>query len=273
MKRFVRSVSAVFLLVIALGAVFSPWITPYEFDEQNIETRLESPSRAHWMGTDTLGRDLFSRIVHGARASLTVGLVTAFFALVVGTLLGVIAGFAGGWVDSLLLRAADLFYTIPSTLVAILLILAVGKGLGGILIAIALTTWTLQARIARNLVVQLKPQPFVEAARAMGLKPSQVLFRHILPNLAGPTIVTLSFQIPNNIMAESFLSFIGLGLQPPQTSWGTLASEGFRAMQSYPHLILFPGLILFFSMLALGEMGDWLRERLDPGRVGYSSLG
>lgn len=258
------TLSLAFLLLMTLLAISAPWITGYSYDEQMISERLEGPSLKHWMGTDILGRDLFSRILHGARASLAVGVLTALIALGLGTLTGATAGYRGGWVDQLLMRVVDFFYIFPSLLLAILITILLGRGLTGILLAIGLTAWVTQARLVRGEVLRIKQLPFVESARAIGSSHRRVVIRHILPNLWGPVIVSLTYQIPTNIMAESFLSFIGLGLQPPYSSWGTLASEGFRAMRSYPHLILFPGIILFLTMLAFNYAGDGIRDLLDP---------
>ncbi|HAR41965.1 MAG TPA: peptide ABC transporter permease [Bdellovibrionales bacterium] len=267
-KRFKKNklavVSLVFLCLISMMAVFAPVITTYSYDEQNIEQRLETPSRQYWMGTDMLGRDLYSRVLYGARMSIAVGVCTALFSLVVGTLLGALAGYRGGWTDHLVMRGVDLFYIFPSLLFAIILMMFLGRGFVGIILALGATAWVTQARLVRAQVLQARELAYVEAARAMGVRSIPIIFRHILPNLWGPIIVSLTMQIPSNIMAESFLSFIGLGLQPPFSSWGTLANEGFRAMRSYPHLIIFPGTILFVTMLAFNYLGDGLRDVLDP---------
>ena len=191
--------------------------------------------------------------------SLAVGVVTALFALILGTLVGAVAGYFGGWVDALLMRLVDLFYIFPSLLLAILLMLILGRGFTGIFIALGIAAWTTQARLVRAQFLQAKELLYVESARAMGVSTSGIIFKHILPNLWGPIIVSLTVQIPQAIMSESFLSFIGLGLQPPFSSWGTLANEGFRAMKSYPHLIIFPGAVLFLTMVAFNYLGDGLQ--------------
>ncbi|OFZ82027.1 MAG: peptide ABC transporter permease [Bdellovibrionales bacterium RIFOXYD1_FULL_55_31] len=267
-KRFKKNrlalISLLFLVAITGFAVFAPLVTQYSYEEQNISQKLESPSTRHWMGTDTLGRDLYSRIVYGARMSLAVGIFTALFALVLGTLTGAVAGYLGGWVDHLLMRVVDVFYIFPSLLLAILLMLLLGRGVTGIILALGMTAWVTQARLVRGQVLQAKEMAYVEAARALGVSGFSIVFKHILPNLWGPIIVSLTMQIPSNIMSESFLSFIGLGIQPPYSSWGTLANEGFRAMRSFPHLIIYPGAILFFTMLAFSYLGDGLRDVLDP---------
>ena len=252
------------LLTFALLAVFAPWVAPYHYAEQSIDIRLQLPSIQHWMGTDSLGRDLLSRIIYGARMSLAVGMLTALFSLIAGTLTGIAAGYFGGWLDLFLMRVVDLFYIFPSILLAILLMLFFGRGFTGIFLSIGVVSWVTQARLVRGQVLQAKEMEYVESARAIGVSSFAILYRHILPNLWGPILVSLTFQIPTNIMAESFLSFIGLGLQPPFSSWGTLANEGFRAMKSYPHLILFPGIMLFVAMLAFNFLGDAISDSLDP---------
>lgn len=266
--RFSRNplavLSLVFITTITLLAIAAPLVTPVSYEDQDIANRLLTASRDHWMGTDTLGRDLYTRVIYGAQMSLAVGFFTALFALVLGTATGAAAGYWGGWVDSLIMRVVDIFYIFPSILLAILLMLLFGRGFTGILLAIGLTAWVTQARLVRGLVLQARAMPYVEAARALGVRGAAIIFRHILPNLWGPILVSLTLQIPANIMSESFLSFIGLGLQPPYSSWGTLAAEGFRGMKSYPHLILFPGAVLFVTMLAFNYLGDGLRDLLDP---------
>ncbi|MBC7691046.1 MAG: ABC transporter permease [Methylotenera sp.] len=264
LKHRLATISLVFLILISSMAALAPVITKYSYEEQNIHQKLETPSGDHWMGTDSLGRDTYSRILYGARMSLAVGVLTALFALTLGTLTGAVAGYRGGWVDHLLMRVVDLVTIFPSLLLAILLTVYLGRGFVGILLALGITAWVTQARLVRNQIIQAKEMAYVESARAIGVSSFFVVARHILPNLWGPIIVSLTFQIPTNIMAESFLSFLGLGLQPPYSSWGTLASEGFRAMRSYPHLIIFPGTVLFITMLAFNYLGDGLRDLLDP---------
>ncbi|MBS1964009.1 MAG: ABC transporter permease [Bdellovibrionales bacterium] len=267
-KKFLRHrvalASLVFLAVVSVGAGFAPVFTRQSYEVQNIEEKLETPNAQHWMGTDTLGRDLYSRVVYGARMSLSVGVITALLSLTVGTLVGAIAGYRGGKIDAALMRVVDVFYIFPSLLIAILLTVYFGRGFLGILVAITLTSWVTHARLVRNLVLQSKEMLYVESARSLGLSGTRILLRHILPNILGPMIVSLTFQIPTNIMSESFLSFIGLGLEPPYSSWGTLANEGFRAMKSFPHLILFPGTVLFVTLLAFNALGDGVRDVLDP---------
>jgi oligopeptide transport system permease protein len=277
MKKYFKdarfTISLITLAVLSILAIAAPLVAPYAYDAVSVGPNLSPPIPGFPMGTDVLGRDLFSRVLFGARLSLAVGFCTAAFSMVLGTLTGAIAGYFGGKWDKILMGIVDLFYIFPMLLLAILLTLLVGRGFFGIFLAIGMTTWVSQARLVRALVLQARELPYVEAGRALGLSHLKVLFKHIIPNLMGPMIVSLTFQIPNNILTESFLSFVGLGLQPPYSSWGTLANEGFRGIQSYPHLMLFPGLALFITMLAFHFMGDALRDILDPKSSVGSSVG
>jgi len=253
----------IYLSTMTLLAAVGPSISPYSYEEQNIAERLESPSWSHWMGTDILGRDLLTRVLVGARYSLAIGIFTAITALCIGTTVGAIAGYQGSWMDSLLMRLVDVLLIFPSILMAILVMMLLGRGFTGIFLALSITSWLSIARLVRGQVLSLKTLTFVEAAKASGASPTVILFKHIVPNLLGPVLVSLTILIPHNIMAESFLSFIGLGLEPPHASWGTLTNEGFRAMMSYPYLILFPGSILFITLLVFNILGDSLTDLLD----------
>jgi oligopeptide transport system permease protein len=262
-------VAFTFLIVLSIAALLADWLSPYTFDEQVLEDRLSTPSWSHWMGTDALGRDLLTRVLFGARLSLTIGLVTGAVGLVFGTFVGIVSGWKGKWLDLFLMRATDFVSILPSTLIAILLTVFVGRGFWGIFAALVFTSWMNHARIIRGQVLLLKTLPSIEAAHALGASELRILTRHILPSLWGTIIVSLLFQIPANIMAESFLAFLGLGFEPPYSSWGTLAQDGFRAMRSYPHLILFPGLTLYFAMTAFQILGEYLLKRLQ-GKSQYS---
>ena len=253
--------------VIALGFL-APWIAPYSVGGLEAKNLLQPPSWAHWMGTDGLGRDLLTRVLYGARVSMTVGLGTALIALVIGTAYGLIAGFKGGNWDHVMMRVVDVFYGLPDLLIFILLSLLFGRNVGGLLIALGLVTWVRFARIARGQVLQTKELLFVEGATALGASRNRILLQHILPNIVGPIIVTLTFSIPSAILAESTLSFIGIGINDPYspwgTSWGTLAQDGYRAMRSYPHVIAFPAAAIFVTILAFNTLGNGLRDILDP---------
>jgi oligopeptide transport system permease protein len=260
--------SLIFIAVVCLGGFLAPLISPYGaggLDEQRI---LEGPGWSHWMGTDGLGRDLFTRVLYGARVSITVGMGTALIALVIGAIYGMISGYAGGNLDHLLMRIVDVCYGLPDLLIFILLSLLFGRNLAGVLLALGLVSWVRFARITRGQVLQAKELIYVEGARAMGASHPRILARHILPNILGPILVTLTFSVPGAILAESTLSFIGLGINDPYsdwgTSWGTLAHDGWRAMRTYPHIILFPGLAIFLTILAFNFLGNGLRDILDP---------
>jgi oligopeptide transport system permease protein len=262
------SASLIFIMIILLSAFAVPWISPYGSGGLRENNLLEGPSWTHWMGTDALGRDLLTRVLYGARVSMTVGIGTALIALIIGTTYGLVSGFKGGYLDDFMMRLVDIFYGLPDMLIFILLSLLFGKSIGGLLIALGLVTWVRFARITRGQVLQAKEFVYVEGARAMGAPRRRILTRHILPNILGPILVTLTFSIPAAILAESTLSFIGLGINDPYsgwgTSWGTLAQDGWRAMRAYPHIIFFPAAAIVLTILAFNTLGNALRDVLDP---------
>jgi len=250
----------VFLVFLSLFSVFGPWLIPFAPDAQDLASRLEPPGPAHWLGTDALGRDLLARVAQGSRLTLLIGVASTLFALFLGTLTGAIAGYRGGRVDQALTAVFDFVSIFPSLLLAILLSLILGRGVTGILLSIGIVSWVQHARLVRAQVLQARSLPYVESARSIGAGSGQILFGHILPNLWGPIIISATAQIPANIMAESFLSFLGLGIAPPFASWGTLASEGARALRTHPHLLFLPGGVLFLTLLAVQYLGDSLRD-------------
>jgi len=261
-------VSAAFVGLVLVAACLAPWIAPYGLGGLEEKQMLQTPSAIHWMGTDGLGRDLLTRVLYGARVSLAVGLGTALISLLLGTTYGLLAGFNGGNWDHLMMRIVDIFYGLPDMLIFILLSLLFGRNIGGLLVALGLVSWVRFARIARGQVLQTKELLFVESARALGASRGRILLRHIMPNIIGPVIVTLTFSIPSAILAESTLSFIGIGINDPYsswgTSWGTLAQDGYRAMRSYPHMIAFPAAAIFLTILSFNTLGNGLRDILDP---------
>jgi oligopeptide transport system permease protein len=267
-RSLTLNLAAGFVALVLLAASFAPWLSPYAVGGLDEKRLLEMPSLSHWMGTDGLGRDLFTRVLYGARVSLAVGLGTALIALVLGTAYGLVAGFKGGNWDHFMMRVVDVFYGLPDMLIFILLSLLFGRHIGGLLVALGLVSWVRFARIARGQVLQAKELLFVEGAVALGASRIRVLLRHILPNIVGPIIVTMTFSIPAAILAESTLSFIGIGINDPYstwgTSWGTLAQDGYRAMRSYPHVIAFPAAAIFLTILAFNTLGNGLRDLLDP---------
>lgn len=259
--------SALIVVSVLLLGFFAPWIAPYPLGGVEATRILEAPSASHWLGTDGLGRDLLTRVLYGARVSMTVGVGTALIALVLGAGYGLIAGFKGGYWDHWMMRIVDVFYGLPDMLIFILLSLVLGRNIGGLLIALGLVTWVRFARIARGQVLQAKEFVFVESAVALGVSRTRILLRHILPNIVAPILVTLTFSIPSAILAESTLSFIGIGINDPYsawgTSWGTLTQDGYRAMRSYPHVIAFPAAAIFVTILAFNILGNALRDALD----------
>lgn len=249
-------------LMAILSALNVP-LSPYSFD-QATDDMLVGPSLKHLMGTDELGRDIFARVIYGSRLSIAIGFVTAGVAFLLGTTYGAISGYCGGKVDTLLMRGVDIAYSLPDLLVMILVGVLVGKGTFGILFALGLVSWMGTARLVRAQLLQLKEEEFVEAAKAVGQNGFSIVMKHLLPNAMGPIIVALTFTVPSAILSESTLSFIGLGLSAPECSWGTLASDGWRSLRSYPHLLGFPSLFIFLTVLSFNSLGDGLRDVLDP---------
>jgi oligopeptide transport system permease protein len=256
--------SALFLLGVALAAIFAPWVAPYSYETQDTMNTLASPNPANWLGTDRLGRDLFSRMIYGARVSLFIGVVTTLLAILIGTVYGAISGYAGKRTDNLMMRIVDVVFALPDLLMIILITVLMGRGVTGIFIALTLVSWVTVARLVRGEVLRIKELTYIEAARALGASRTRIFVREIFPNMIGLLVVTLSFRIPVAILAESTLSFIGLGISPPFSSWGTLANDGWTAVKFYPHLILFPSLAIFFTILAFNFLGEGLRDALDP---------
>lgn len=266
-KRMPVACASLGLIVTIILLSIMSWLnlplTPYQFDQTSTQI-LAAPSAAHLMGTDELGRDVLTRIIYGSRLSISIGLVTAFIALVFGTIYGAISGYWGGKIDMLLMRGVDIAYSLPDLLVMILVGILVGRGTLGILIALGLVSWMGTARLVRAQFLQLKHEEFVEAAHSCGQNTFNIITKHLLPNAMGPIIVAMTFIVPSAILSESTLSFIGLGLSPPACSWGTLASDGWRAVRTHPHLIVFPSLFIFMTVLSFNFLGDGLRDALDP---------
>lgn len=254
---------AALVLAVAVLALFAPWMAPFAEETQNPAAILQAPSLTHWFGTDRLGRDLFSRCLYGARVSMAVALATSALAVVFGTALGAFSGWRGGRIDNVLMRGVDVVYSFPDLLLIIILSVLVGQSVIGIILSLSLVSWVTIARVVRGEVLALKSRPFVEAARALGFPDGRILVREILPHTVAPVVVTLTFRIPAVILAESTLSFIGLGIQPPASSWGTLASQGWTAIAFYPHLIIFPAGLIFLTILGFNWLGDGLRDAMD----------
>ena len=254
---------ALLLLLIAL-AILAPWIAPHSYSYQNLELGAQAPFGSFFLGTDTLGRDLFSRILYGARVSLLVGFVATGVALVIGVSWGIVAGYFGGRIDSLMMRIVDVLYGLPFIIFIILLMVIFGRNIWLLFGAIGAVEWLTMARIVRGQVLTIKNQEYVLAAQAMGVSNLQMFRKHIFPNILGPIAVYATLTIPQVMLLEAFLSFLGLGIQPPMSSWGTLIRYGVESMEEYSWLLIYPGLIFTITLFALNFFGDGLRDALDP---------
>jgi oligopeptide transport system permease protein len=254
----------IILLILIFLAIFAPWIAPHSYAYQNLDLGAQPPSSDFLLGTDTLGRDLFSRILYGARVSLLVGFVATGVALVIGVSWGIIAGYFGGRVDSAMMRIVDVLYGLPFIIFIILLMVIFGRNIWLLFGAIGAVEWLTMARIVRGQVLTIKNQEYVLAAQAMGVTNMQMFRKHIFPNILGPIAVYATLTIPQVMLLEAFLSFLGLGIQPPMSSWGTLIRYGVESMEEYSWLLIYPGLTFTITLFALNFFGDGLRDALDP---------
>jgi len=254
----------VILLFLIIISLLTPWIAPYSYEEQNLMLGATAPSAAHWLGTDIFGRDMLTRIMYGGRVSLMVGFIATAVALVIGILWGAVAGFVGGRLDAVMMRIVDIMYALPFMIFIVLLMVVFGRNILLLFVAIGAVEWLTMARIVRGQVMTLRKQEFVEAAYSMGLSKWAIIRRHIIPNTLGPVIVYTTLTIPSVMLLEAFLSFLGLGIQPPQSSWGLLINYGVETMEEYPWLLIFPGITLSLTLFALNFLGDGLRDALDP---------
>ncbi len=250
-----------FMIIIAL---ITPWIAPYSYFGQDLDLGATAPSAAHWLGTDTLGRDLLTRIMYGSRISLMVGFLATAVALTIGVLWGTVSGYFGGRVDAFMMRTVDILYALPFTIFIILLMVVFGRNILLLFMAIGAVEWLTMARIVRGQVLSIRQQEYIDAAITMGLPKRQIMLRHVIPNTLGTIIIYVTLTIPNVILLESFLSFLGLGVQPPQSSWGLLISYGVETMEEYPWLLIFPAVVLSVTLFSLNFLGDGLRDALDP---------
>jgi oligopeptide transport system permease protein len=263
-KNKAAMVGAIILFVLILCAIFAPYIAPYSYSFQNLDLGASPPSSEHLLGTDILGRDLLSRILYGARISLMVGFVATGVALVIGVSWGIVAGYFGGRIDSVMMRIVDVLYGLPFIIFIILLMVIFGRNLWLLFGAIGAVEWLTMARIVRGQVMSLKNQEFVLAAKAMGVSNLTMFRRHLLPNILGPIAVYATLTIPQVMLLESFLSFLGLGIQPPMSSWGTLIKDGVESMEEFSWLLIYPGITFTITLFALNFFGDGLRDALDP---------
>ncbi len=263
-KNKMALLGLVVMVAMCIIALLTPWITVYGYEEQNLLLGASPPSAAHWLGTDTLGRDLLTRILYGSRISLAVGFIATAVALLIGVIYGTVAGYMGGRIEAAMMRLVDILYALPFMIFIILLMVIFGRNILLLFLAIGAVEWLTMARIVRGQVQSLRQQEFVEAAVSIGLGPWAIIRRHLIPNTLGPVIVYTTLTIPSVMLLESFLSFLGLGIQPPQSSWGLLISYGVETMEEYPWLLIFPGLALSLTLFALNFLGDGLRDALDP---------
>ncbi len=261
-KGAVIGVIIIFLFIFT--AVFAPWLTNYDYDSPDIDSVLQAPSWKHIFGTDEFGRDIFTRIVHGSRISLEVALVAVAFSLVIGTVLGAIAGYYGGVVDYIITSITDIAWSFPTTLLAIAFIAALGRGVQNVIIAIALASWSGYCRVVRGQFLSLKQREFIEAARVLGMSDFRIIFGHILPNALTPVVVMATLELPKAIVIEASLSFLGLGAQPPIPSWGVILNNGKGLLDMAPWVSFFPGLMIMVVVLGFNLFGDALRDVLDP---------
>ena len=251
------------LLFMVVVALLTPWIAPYSYEAQNLDLGASAPSAAHWLGTDIFGRDVLTQIMYGGRISLAVGFIATAVALLIGVTWGAVAGYVGGRIDAVMMRLVDILYALPFMIFIVLLMVVFGRNILLLFLAIGAVEWLTMARIMRSQVQSLRQQEFVEAAVSVGLSPAAIIRKHVVPNALGPIIVYTTLTIPSVMLLEAFLSFLGLGIQPPATSWGLLISYGAETMEEYPWLLIFPGCALTLTLFSLNFLGDGLRDALD----------
>lgn len=260
----VAILAMIILGVIILMCIFGPYMSSTPYDAQFTDLANEAPTKKHILGMDQLGRDMFARLWIGGRVSVAIGIAGTIIEVIIGSIYGGIAGYFGGKVDTVMMRIVEVLVSIPYLIVVVIISVILGQGIGALIIALCITGWLGFARLVRGQVMQLKNSEYVLASKALGAGPLRIILKHLIPNTLGITIVYITFDIPNFIFAESFLSFIGLGIQPPNTSWGAMAAFGQTQMDFYPHELIFPVIAISVTMLAFNLMGDGLRDALDP---------
>jgi len=263
-RRWSMAAGALIVAGLVLIATFGPLLAGVGPEEMDMASRLRPPSPEHWLGTDNFGRDLWTRMAHGARLSLLIALLSVGVASMLGTWIGLTSGFFGGWVDMLLMRVVDVFLGFPVIILALALIAVLGPGPVNVVIALIAVFWTQYARVARSLALSERERDYVQAARSLGASDTRILLRHILPNSLGPMVVLATLGLGTAIIAESALSFLGFGVQPPNPSWGWTMSYGMRFLRNAPHLSIVPGFAIMLTVLGFNLLGDGLRDELDP---------
>lgn len=251
-------------LLLILAAIAAPLLTSYDYKAQDLSARLSPPGAKHIFGTDELGRDIFTRMLYGARVSMTVGIIAVLISSVIGVILGAVAGFFGGFLDNIIMRFVDIMLTIPTLFLILMLIVFLGPSIVNVMIIIGLTSWTDIARLIRAEVMSIKKLAYIDAARLIGLKKMTIIFRHIMPNILGPVFVYMTFGISGAILTESGLSFLGLGVQPPYPSWGNILTAGKDYISTAWWMILFPGLAIFIAVFSYNILGEGLRDYFNP---------
>ncbi len=260
----VAILSLIILSSIIIMCIIGPHLTPWEYDVGDLAKKNLPPNKEHWFGTDKLGRDIFTRVWVGGRVSIFIGLIGAFIDIVVGLIYGGIAGYFGGRVDNIMMRIIEILSGIPYLILVVLVSLILGKGMVSLIVAMTLTGWCFMARLVRGQILQIKSQDYILAAESLGTSPGKIITKHLIPNTLGVVIVAVTFDIPSFIFGEAFLSYIGLGVQSPMTSWGALASDAQQHMSFYPYQLFFPALLISLTMLSFQLLGDGLRDALDP---------
>lgn len=263
-RNRIALLGAIIIVVFILVAIFAEWLAPYPPNRITLSQRFISPNVQHVLGTDNLGRDILSRILYGARISLWVGILTVGLAMLIGVPIGLLAGYIRGIVDSVFMRLVDIFLAFPVIILAIAIVAVRGPGLTNVMLALVAVYWTTYARVTRGVTLVLREEDYVLAARSIGVPSLRIMFRHLLPNSIAPILVIASLGLGNAILAEAALSFLGLGIQPPEASWGSMLNFGMQFLRDAPWLTLFPGIAIFLTVLGFNLLGDGLRDALDP---------
>ncbi len=263
-KNRLVAAAVVFLMLVVLMGVFAPYLTPYRPGQQNLLRRLQSPSRDHWFGTDESGRDVLTRIAYGTRVSLMIGVLGSFGGMVLGVTLGVVSGYYGGRLDNVVMRVVDVMMAFPGILLAILIVSILGPGMNNLIVALVIWGIPSFARVSRGSVLSIKEMDFVEAVRSLGASGSRIMTRHVVLNILSPIIVLTTLSVAGSILTAAGMGFLGLGVQPPTAEWGAMASTARHHVRDAPHLIMFPGFFIFFTVLSINILGDALRDVLDP---------
>jgi oligopeptide transport system permease protein len=263
-KNKVAMAGMIIIIIFTIMAIIGPYMVKFTYNTNNLDLMHQPPGKVHWFGTDALGRDMWARVWMGARVSLFIGLAAAVIESIMGIIVGGFSGYMGGKIDMFIMRFVDIMIAIPELIFIILIMVIVGSGILPIIIAFAITGWLRMARLVRGQVLQLKEQEFVLAAKTLGADSNRLIFRHLIPNTLGVIIVTLTMAVPSAIFYEAFLSFIGIGIRPPLSSWGQLANSGAQVFEIYPFELLIPAVFISLTMLSLNLLGDGLRDALDP---------